>query len=103
MNDKEISALSTQTAADIAATIAKAGRAIDEAGTDILREYIQTCLGNWQRGEEISLEACSQWVTEIFTRRRNETQTELEAFNAMMIFGANFPAFVRDNQNQTEA
>lgn len=100
MNDKEISALAKQTAEDIAETIRSAGRAIDEAGTDILRECIQTCLGNWQRGEEISLETCASWVTEIFTRRRNETQTELEAFNAMMIFGSNFPNFVRDNQTE---
>ena len=103
MNTKEINDLAAWTAKSIADTIKEAGRTIDDAGTDIIREYVKACLIDWQHGGKASLENCAQLVTEIFQRRKSETATELEVFNAMMILGAKFPAFVAENQRERDA
>lgn len=103
MNEREIAELAAWTAKSIRDTVTDAGRELDDAGESIIREYIQTCLRKRERGDKISLETCSQLVTEIFLRRRNETTTELETFNAMMIFGSKFPAFVEENQRARDA
>lgn len=103
MNTTEINDLAAWTAQSISDTIKDSGRTIDAAGTDIIRQYVQTCLHDWQLLGKASREHCAELVTEIFTRRKHETTTELEAFNAMMIFGANFPAFVENNRRMEEA
>lgn len=100
MNEREINELAAWTAKEIRNAVTEEGRAFDAAGEDIVREYVRTCLINWQRSGIATLEACSQPVTEIFQRRKHETQTELEVFNAMMIFGSKFPAFARNNQRE---
>lgn len=102
MNEREINELAAWTAKEIRNAVIEEGRLFDSAGEDILREYIRTCLINWQREGIATLEACSQQVTEIFQRRKHETQTELEVFNAMMIFGSKFPAFARNNQRERD-
>lgn len=103
MTTKEIADLSTWTAKSICDTIKESGRKIDAAGQDIIREYIQTCLHDWQVNGNASLENCAQMATEIFMRRKSETKTELETFNSLLIFGANFPEFVKENQRERDA
>lgn len=103
MNEREIAELSAWTAKSIREAIEESERELDDAGEDIIREYIQTCLRKKERGDKITLETCANLVTEIFTRRRNETKADLETFNAMMIFGANFPSFVEENRRARDA
>ena len=103
MNEREIAELAAWTAKSIREAITEENRELDDAGEDIIREYIQTCLRKKERGDKITLETCAQLVTEIFTRRRNETKTDLETFNAMMIFGAKFPSFVDQNRRERDA
>lgn len=98
MTQKEINELAAWTAKTIRDTIEEAGRTLDDAGEDIIREYVQACLLHRERTGTATLEDCANLVTEIFQRRKHETTTELEAFNAMMIIGSKFPAFVRENQ-----
>lgn len=102
MTAKEISNLATWTAKSIQDSVRDGGRILDDAGTDIVREYVQICLTKWQRGEKITLENLSKLVTEIFQRRHHETKNEDEVMNAMMILGSKFPAFVADNQRQRD-
>ncbi len=103
MNKKEIAELAAWTAKSIKDTLTMDGRKLDAAGEDIIREYVQTDLTNWQRGEKISVESSAQLVQEIFTRRRHETKTEDEVFNAMMILCSKFPAFVESQKREREA
>ena len=98
MNSREIERLAAWTARAIRDTITDSGRELDAAGEDIIREYVQTFLTKWQRGEKISLENLSELVTEIFQRRRHETQTDGEVINSLMILCAKFPSFVKENQ-----
>ena len=103
MNKKEIAELAAWTAKSIKDALAMDGRKLDAAGEDIIREYVQSDLLNWQRGEKITLENSSKLVQEIFTRRRHETKTEDEVFNAMMILCSKFPAFVESQQRERES
>ncbi len=103
MNTKEINELATWTAAEIRRTVLQEGRLFDAAGEDIVREYVRACLIPWQHGEKISVELCAKIADEIFSRRQNETQTQAEVRNAMLILGSKFPAFVADNQRERDA
>ena len=103
MNEKEIAELAAWTAKAISDAVRQEKREFDDAGEDIVREYVQSCLLDWKRGKKISLEHCSEVVTEIFTRRRNETKTEGEVLNAMMILGSKFPSFVEEQQRERDA
>ena len=102
MNEREISKLAAWTAKSIREAIEEENRELDDAGKDILRECVQTCLLNWQRHGKFSPEDCAKTVTEIFQRRKQETKTDLETFNAMIIFGSKFPSFVAYNQRKRE-
>ena len=98
MNSKEIARLAAWTARAIRDTITESGRELDAAGEDIIREYVQTSLTKWQRGEKVSAESLSELITEIFQRRRHETQTDGEVINSLMVLAAKFPSFVEQNQ-----
>ena len=103
MTTKEINELSAWTAREIRNAVLQEGRTFDAAGEDILCEYVRSCLVSRNRGDKISLEHCSKLLTEIFTRRQSETQTQTEVMNAMLIFGAKFPTFVENEQRQHDA
>ena len=102
MTNKEIAELATWTAKSIQDSVKESGRELDDAGTDIVREYVQSSLLKWQRGEKISHENLSKLVSEIFLRRRHETKNEDEVMNAIMVLGAKFPAFVENNQRERD-
>ena len=103
MNEREIAALAAQTAKEIHEAITDAGRVLDAAGEDIIKEYLTACLRMWQHGKKVTHESISSLITEIFQRRRHETQTEGEVMNAMLIFGTKFPAFVENDQRERDA
>ena len=99
MNSREIAQLAAWTARSIRDTITDSDRELDAAGEDIIREYVQTSLTKWQRGEKISLKSLSELITEIFQRRQHETKTEGEVINSLMILAEKFPLFVKQNQS----
>ena len=102
MTNGEISELAEWTAKSIQDAVREGGRVLDDAGRDIVREYVQSSLLKWERGEEITLENLTLLLQEIFKRRHNETKTEDEVFNSMMILGSKFPSFVADNQRERD-
>ena len=83
-------------------TIKDSGRELDDAGEDIIREYVQAALTKWHRGEKINLENLSALLTEIFKRRQHETKNADEVMNSMLILGSKFPAFVEQNQRERD-
>ena len=103
MTEKEINELAAWTAAEIRRTVLQEGRLFDAAGEDILCEFVRSCLLSQRRGDKISLELCAKIADEIFTRRKNETQTQAEVTNAMLIFASKFPSFVENNQRERDA
>ena len=103
MTRKEIAGLAAWTAKSIKDTLTQDGRKLDDAGEDIIREYVQTDLLNWERGAKITVENSAQLVQEIMLRRRHETATEDEVFNALAILSSKFPAFVEKFQREREA
>lgn len=103
MTRKEIADLAAWTAKSIKDTLETDGRQLDDAGEDIIREYVQTDLRNWQLGKKITLETCEQTVQEILSRRSHETGTLNEVCNALMILSSKFPAFVESNLREREA
>ena len=103
MTTKEINELAAWTAREIRKAVLQEGRSFDAAGEDILCEYVRSCLVSKNCGDKISLELCAKLLTDIFTRRQHETQTQTETMNAMLIFGAKFPSFVEDEQRQRDA
>lgn len=103
MNSKEIAELAAWTAKTIQGTLQIDGRKLDDAGTDIIREALEKLLTTWQRGRKITNEYMAEVVEEIFTRRRDETETVDEAFNAVMILFAKFPEFAAEQQSKRDA
>lgn len=103
MDKKEIAELAAWTAKAIKNTLTNDGRQLDDAGEDIIREYVATDLLNWQRGERITLEKSARLAQEIFARRRGETKNEDEVFNALSVLYSKFPAFVESNLRKREA
>ncbi len=103
MDKKEIAELAAWTAKSIKDTLAYDGRQLDDAGEDIIREYVQTDLLNWQRGAKITLESSSLTVQKILERRRHETNTLNEVCSALMILCSKFPDFVASNMRAREA
>ena len=102
MNSREIDSLAAWTAKSIKETLTAEGRKLDDAGEDIIREYIQSDLKNFQRGEKITLENSARLVDEILARRRHETTTLGEVMNALSILSAKFPVFVEESLRQRE-
>ena len=102
MNNKEIDSLAAWTAKSIKDTLTMDDRKLDDAGEDIIREYVQSDLKNFQRGEKITLESSALLVEEILSRRRHETATLAEVRNALSILSLKFPAFVEDTLRQRE-
>ena len=98
MNSREINELAAWTAKAIKDTLKMDGRHLDDAGEDIIREYVQADLTNWQRGNKITMENSARLINEIMLRRRHETKTEHEVFNALAVLCSKFPAFVEENQ-----
>jgi hypothetical protein len=103
MTRKEIAELAAWTAKSIKDTLTMDGRKLDDAGEDIIREYVQRDLINWQRGEKITLENSTQLVQEIMLQRRHETDTEAEVYNALAVLCSKFPKFVEENQRERDA
>ena len=103
MNEREIVALANQTAKEIRQSITEGGRVLDDSGEDIIREFLRASLRMWQHGKKVTPESMASLITEIIQRRRHETQTETEVMNAMVIFGAKFPAFVENDQRERDA
>ncbi len=103
INSKEISELAAWAAKNIKEILITGGRKLDDAGEDIIREYVQTELKNWQLGEKITLENSSRLVDEILSRRQHETETLDEVMNALFLISAKFPGFVEENLRQREA
>ena len=102
MNSREIDSLAAWTAKSIKDALSVEGRRIDDAGEDIIREYVQSDLKNFRRGEKITLESSARLVEDILSRRRHETTTLDEVINALSILSSKFPAFVEDNLRQRE-
>lgn len=102
MNKKEIADLAAWTAKSIQDTLTQDGRKLDDAGADIIREYVQTDLTNSERGEKITIENSIKLAQEILANRRHETKTEDETFNALMILSSKFPAFVTANRRKRD-
>ena len=103
MNSKEIAELAAWTAKTIQSTLQMDGRELDDAGADIIREALEKLLTVWQRGEKITNERMSGIVKEVFARRRDETKTFDETFNAVMILFSKFPAFAAEQQSKRDA
>ena len=103
MTSREIAELALWTAKAIQDTLAIDGRRLDDAGTDIIREYVQTDLKNWKRGEKITVGNSAALVKEILSRRSHETETFDEVINALTALYMKFPNFVEDQQRQREA
>ena len=103
MNEKEIAELAAWTARAIRGTIIQDGGKLDDAGEDIIREYIQADLKNWQRGEKITFESSTKVAQEITSRRRHETKTFDEVFYSIMILCTKFHDFVANNLRKREA
>ena len=103
MNEKEIAELAAWTAKAIRDTVLQAGRTFDDAGEDIVREYVQACLSDWKYGKKISLEYCAETATELFAQRCRETKDGQEVFNALLTLGTKFPSFVEENQRERDA
>ena len=103
MTRKEIADLAAWTAKAIKDTLTMDGRRLDDAGADIIREYVQTDLTNWERGNKVTVESSSRLVQEIMARRRHETATEGEVFNALSVLCAKFPDFVKEQTQAREA
>lgn len=96
MTSKEIADLAAWTANAIQSSLKMNGRKIDDAGADIIREYVQTDLTNWDRGKPIKVETSTQLAQEIMARRRHETQTENEVFISLSVLSSKFHEFVED-------
>lgn len=103
MNEKELAELAAWTARAIRNTIIQSVRKLDDAGEDIIREYIQADLRNWQRGEKITFESSTKVAQEITSRRRHKTKTFDEVFSAIMILCTKFHDFVTNNLCKREA
>lgn len=103
MTSREIAELALWTAKAIQDTLAIDGRRLDDAGTDIIREYVQTDLKNWKRGEKITVGNSAALVKEILSRRSHETETFDEVISALTVLYMKFPDFVEDQQRQREA
>ncbi|MBR4153168.1 MAG: hypothetical protein IKT98_09450 [Selenomonadaceae bacterium] len=103
MTSKEIDEIALWTAKSIKETLAKSDRKLDDAGEDIIREYLAKDLRNWQRGEKVTLETSARLVKEILSQRYNETETLNEVLNALKILSSKFPLFVENNQRQRAA
>ena len=102
MTEREIKELAAWTAKAIKDTLTIDGRHLDDAGEDIIREYVQADLTNWNRGNKITMENSARLVNEIMLRRRHETKTEGEVFNALAIMCTKFPSFVEENQRKRD-
>ena len=102
MTRKEIADLAVWTGKAIKDTLTMDGRKLDDAGADIIREYVQSDLTNWERGNKVTVESSSRLAQEIMARRRHETQTEVEVFNSLAVLCTKFPEFV-DEQLQARA
>lgn len=103
MTNKEIANLAVWTAKSVSHTMLKAGRQLDDAGEDIIREYVQTDLQNWQRGEKVSVDSSMQLAKEILTRRNHETKTADRVEFAMNVICSKFPSFVEAYQRGRDA
>ena len=103
MDKKEIADLAAWTAKSIKDTLAHDGRKLDDAGEDIIREYVAADLLNWQRGEKITVENSEKLAKEILARRSHETQTVGEVMNALMVLYSKFAAFVEGNSRKRAA
>jgi len=103
MTSKEIADLAAWTANAIQSSLKMSGRKIDDAGADIIREYVQADLTNWNRGENITVEKSTQLGQEIMARRRHETQTENEVFISMSVLSSKFHEFVEDQLRKRAA
>ena len=103
MNSREIAEMAAWTAKSIKDSLAMDGRRLDDAGEDIIKEYLRTDMRKWQLGEKITLESSSQLVKEILSRRRHETGTFDEVFSALLVLSSKFPDFVASNLRQREA
>lgn len=102
MDRKEIAELAAWTAREIRIAIKESNRELDDAGEDIIREYVQTFLTQWQRGKKMNLEALSALLMEIFMRRRHETKNEDEVMNSMLILGSKLPSFFEEHQRKRD-
>ena len=103
MTNREIAELALWTAKAIQDTLAIDGRKLDDAGTDIIREYVQTDLQNWKRGEKITVGNSAAIVKEILSRRSHETKTFDEVMNALTVLYMKFPNFIEEQQRAREA
>ena len=96
MTAKEIAELAAWTANSIQDMLTRDGRKLDDAGADIIREYVQADLTKWNRGEKITAESSSRLAQEIMARRRHETLTEGEVFISLSIICSKFHEFAED-------
>lgn len=103
MTSREIADLAAWTANSIRATLKFDGRKLDDAGADIIREYVQTDLTNWDRGEKVTAETSSRLAQEIMARRRHETQTENEVYISLSVLSSKFHEFVEEQVRKRDA
>ncbi len=103
MTSKEIADLAAWTANSIQTTLKFDGRKLDDAGADIIREYVQTDLTNWDRGNKVTVETSTRLAQDIMAQRRHETQTENEVFISLSVLSSKFHEFVEDQLRQRAA
>lgn len=103
MNNKDIANLAAWTAESVRNTLINAGRQLDAAGEDIIREYVQADLQNWQYGKQIAVESSMQLAKEILARRRHETENADEVEFAMNVICSKFQSFIDAFQRERDA
>lgn len=103
MTKREIDEMAAWTAKSIQEALKTDGRELDDAGKDIIREYVQSDLQNWKRGEKVTLENSKNLVAEILSRRHQETKTLGEVLNALTVLCSKFPSFIEAQQREREA
>lgn len=103
MNNKDIANLALWTAEAVRKTMINAGRQFDAADEDIVREYIQADLQNWQHGKKIAVESSMQLAKEILARRNHETKNADEVEFAMQVICSKFQNFIDAFQRERDA
>lgn len=103
MINTEIADLALKTAQSVRNTMLKAGRHFDDVDEDIIREYVQANLQNWQRDKKVGVQSSMQLAEEILIRRNHETKNLVEVELAMRVISSHFKNFVEAFQRQRDA
>ena len=76
---------------------------LDDAAENIICEYVQTELKNWQRENKYIPEISAQLVEKILSTRLQETATPFETVETLKLIFANLPVLFDKIQREREA